>query len=444
MTRAAVAVAVALVLVAACGSDPDYLTTEQLMDPTACMDCHPDHYREWSGSMHAYAADDPVFLAMNARGQQDTNGELGDFCVKCHAPMAVRLGLTTDGLNLDDVPQYAKGVTCFFCHSVAEVTDDHNNPLVLASDEVLRAGITNPVASPAHRLGYSELLDVSSPASSAMCGACHDVVTPAGVHLEQTFAEWKETIFASDDPRQHLSCGRCHMVERTDVAAEVEGVDVPLRDLDIHEHTFASTDSALIEWPEREAQAEARRLARSNSILPRICVTPLGGGRLDYRLDNIGAGHMLPSGVAHDRRLWAELHVYDADGNELWSTGVVPDDEDPPTGDPDLWELREFAFDDEGNPVKYFWEVREIVPSLLAPAVTLDPIDPRFDHSTTRSWSVAGIFPQIARVTAALHQRALPYEILDDLGLDFELETDTMAELEWTSQLADLAGCVNP
>lgn len=43
-----------------------------------------------------------------------------------------------------------------------------------------------------------------------------------------------------------------------------------------------------------------------------------------------------------------------------------------------------------------------------------------------------------------VRQRALPYEILDDLGLDFELETDSMAELEWTSQLADLGGCVNP
>ncbi len=440
MTR----LAVLLLCLAACGSDPDYLSVEELMDPTACMDCHPSHYREWSGSMHAYAADDPVFLAMNQRGQEDTNGELGDFCVNCHAPMAVRLGLTTDGLNLADVPQYAKGVTCFFCHSVDEVTGDHDNPLTLASDQVLRAGIANPVEAPGHRKGYSELIAGASRASSAMCGSCHDVVTPAGVHLEQTFAEWEETIFASDDPRQHLSCGQCHMAARTDVAAEVDGVDVPLRSFGVHDHKFAAVDSALIPWPEMEAQAEARRLVRSSAVLPRICVSPTDGGRLDYRLDNIGAGHMLPTGVAHDRRLWAELHVYDAAGNELWSTGVVSDGEDPPTGDPDLWELREFAYDDEGNPVKYFWEVREIVPSLLAPTVTLDPLDPRFDHSSTRSWSVAAFYPQIARVTAVVRQRALPYEILDDLGLDFDLETDSMAELEWTSQLADLGGCVNP
>jgi hypothetical protein len=40
--------------------------------------------------MHAYAAEDPVFLAMNARGQRETQGALGAFCVNCHAPLAVQ------------------------------------------------------------------------------------------------------------------------------------------------------------------------------------------------------------------------------------------------------------------------------------------------------------------------------------------------------------------
>ena len=32
--------------------------------------------------MHAYASDDPVFQAMNKRAQRETNGALGDFCVR--------------------------------------------------------------------------------------------------------------------------------------------------------------------------------------------------------------------------------------------------------------------------------------------------------------------------------------------------------------------------
>src|SRR3954452_13466818 len=92
-----------LAMMLACSSPPEantFLSRDDLLEPTACQGCHQDHYDEWAGSMHAYAADDPVFIAMNQRGQRETNGSLGTFCVNCHAPMAVRLGATKDGLNL--------------------------------------------------------------------------------------------------------------------------------------------------------------------------------------------------------------------------------------------------------------------------------------------------------------------------------------------------------
>ena len=65
-------------------------TATYLEDPATCMECHNQHYTEWSGSMHAYASDDPVFVAMNNRGQRETGNQLGTFCVQCHAPVAVR------------------------------------------------------------------------------------------------------------------------------------------------------------------------------------------------------------------------------------------------------------------------------------------------------------------------------------------------------------------
>jgi hypothetical protein len=109
------------------------MTREELLDPLTCKECHAEHYQQWSGSMHAYASTDPVFLAMNARGQQDTGGALGNFCVNCHAPMAVREGAITDGgANLSEVPSHLQGVTCYFCHNVERVDGTHNNPLVLA------------------------------------------------------------------------------------------------------------------------------------------------------------------------------------------------------------------------------------------------------------------------------------------------------------------------
>ena len=84
-------------VVSSCSSHSDaptattYDSLDQMLDPETCNQCHQTHYSDWSGSMHAYASDDPVFIAMNARAQRETNGAVGSFCVNCHAPMAVRV-----------------------------------------------------------------------------------------------------------------------------------------------------------------------------------------------------------------------------------------------------------------------------------------------------------------------------------------------------------------
>jgi nitrate/TMAO reductase-like tetraheme cytochrome c subunit len=82
--------------VAGCGSGSASSTLSQtaIMDPLTCRTCHPAQYQDWSGSMHAYATDDPVFRAMNQRAQRESNNALGTFCVNCHAPVAVREGKT--------------------------------------------------------------------------------------------------------------------------------------------------------------------------------------------------------------------------------------------------------------------------------------------------------------------------------------------------------------
>src|SRR6266511_2157425 len=58
------------------GPDTTY-TVEKLQDPETCKDCHPKQYTEWSGSMHAYASDDPLFLALNKRGLA---ADISPFC----------------------------------------------------------------------------------------------------------------------------------------------------------------------------------------------------------------------------------------------------------------------------------------------------------------------------------------------------------------------------
>jgi hypothetical protein len=452
--RRALGLALAAALLAACGDDaPEYLDRATMLDPEACADCHPKHVDEWKSSMHAYAGDDPVFVAMNARGQRETDGALGDFCVKCHAPMAVREGLTTDGLNLAELEPKYRGVTCYFCHSVESVEDDHNNPLVLADDLVMRGGFGDAIENGEHATAYSPLHDRNNPESSTLCGACHDIVTPAGVHLERTFLEYRESIFPDivlpDGTAQPLTCGDCHSPGDDDVVADFDGV--PLRER--HEHTFPGLDTAAIEWPGKDLQREHIQRDLDPLLTPRICLGV--GNQVEVRLSNDGAGHMFPSGSAQDRRVWVELRAYDGD-TEIYASGVVPEGTSvTELADPDLWLLRDRAYDADGEETHMFWEV---APSpgfpagyesdLLPPAVTFDPLDDRFDHSVLHIYPV-GATPD--RIELTVHIQAIGLDVLDDLIASgdlspalrdvFPILVPDGARVTWTTALAGADRC---
>jgi hypothetical protein len=445
-------VAVAALALAACGESA--LPIAELRDPQTCQECHPKHYQQWSGSMHAYASEDPVFVAMNRRGQRETNGALGAFCVKCHAPMAVELGLTT-GADFDPaaMPPEARGITCYFCHNVKAVTATHNNGIVLANDQTMRGGVRDPISTPAHRSSFDPLMD-SDTNQSEMCGSCHDVVTPRGVELERTFQEWKTTIFALSDPIFHLSCGGCHMRSSNGVIADAPGLAVKSRDAGFHEHMWPGIDQALTPFPEIEAQAAAikRDLDPAIAIIGPapfasnvqpggICLDP--PGRLTVRVDSFGTGHMWPSGAAQDRRAWLEVIARDADGNAVLTSGVVPDGVDPPeltdiNAPPDvhLTRMWDSTFKDDGTPAHFFWDVARVRSELLRPPITTDKNSPDFDHSSTAVFDVGPVFASIETITARVRIRALSYAMLDDLVDSGDLAPTIASQL----RTLDIAG----
>ncbi len=436
-------------VLAAGGCDDDeggvrQLTAEQVLDPAACKDCHPEHYREWSGSMHAYAAEDPVFLAMNARGQRETEGALGDFCIGCHAPLAVRLGLTEDGTNLDEVPPHLLGVTCAFCHQVTGVDGQHNNPLEIALDGVMRGPFDDPAASAGHDSRYSVLLDRNRPESASLCGSCHDIVTPARVHLERTFQEWKASVFGSEDAAQRATCGQCHLRGRLGVAAHAE--DVPLRR--VHDHSMPGVDVALTDFPEREAQREAVRTDLAGLVVSELCVIPRTGGIVaELGLENIGAGHRAPSGAAQDRRLWVEVVAYVGD-QRIYESGVVGDGEAVATaGDPDLWLFRDRLFDADGQEVHMFWEAASVESNQL-PAPSTLPGDPNYEDPHVLNVYRFATDVEPDRITIRVRMRPMGLEVLDDLVDSGDLDPairDEMptfdlvgAALEWTREKSTL------
>lgn len=428
------------ILLLGCGEDPSpKLSREELIQPESCMNCHPDHYREWSGSMHAYAADDPVFIAMNARGQRETKGALGDFCVRCHAPMAIVEGATTDGLNLDQIPKQLKGITCYFCHTVDGVEGAHNNPLHIAGDTVMRGGIEDPKANEGHASAYSRLHDRTQIQSADLCGSCHDVVTPAGVHLERTYLEWKESLFGQNLEGRLLTCNQCHMTGR-DAAASATYPELTRR---VHAHTFPAVDVSLTPFPESDAQRVAIQKELDPTLSAEICAAPKPAWfQVDVTLDNFAAGHSFPSGAAQDRRVWVELIAY-ANNQIVFQSGVVGDDQPVVSlGDPNLWLLRDWMHDSMGNEVHMFWEASEIQSEVLEQGKTSNPALPGFFHAKTRTYKITGATPD--RITVRVRVRPIGLDVLDnliqsgDLAQEYrsKMPTFTLAgtTVEWTSK----------
>jgi len=411
------------------GAPVAQLTREQLLDPMQCKSCHPKHYREWASSMHAYASADPVFVAMNKRGQRETQGALGDFCVRCHAPVAVREGATRDGLNLDALPSQLKGVTCYFCHSAIAAEQPANGHLTLADDGVMRGGIREPVANPAHKTEYSGFHDRNQAASSAMCGSCHDVVTPNGVHMERTFEEYKESLFAQSGPGFD-TCSGCHMPGRPGRAAETSDANTPMRT--VHEHLWPAVDVALTDFPDREAQRLAVACALGlNARFYSIALSPLG--ELVVKVET-SAGHHQPSGAAQDRRLWLEVIAYDREGTVLFESGTIQDGEveekqpGQPGYDPQLALFRDWIYDAQGKPVHMFWDA---APSADYPdgfaSLTLPPaLTPNSAHTLDARYRLTDA-ARVDRIRLRLRMRPIGVDVLEDLVASGDLDASVIA-----------------
>jgi hypothetical protein len=436
-----------VMLVAGCGSGSEtpQLDPQALRDPTACMTCHPDQYNEWSGSMHAYSSDDPVFRAMNQRAQRETGNALGTFCLKCHAPMAVRQNLTTDGSNLDQLPQASKGVTCYFCHATESVDGTHNNPLTLATDNSLFGPFSDPIAGMPHQGKYSRLFDDTQVESANTCGACHDIVNLQNAHVERTFQEWQDTLFAT--PPRGSTCIPCHMNGRDGNASTVAP-----KTRRLHSHAFPGVDLALTPLPNMDVQRQGAQDLLDTTVQTSICVKSFPP-EIEVIMDNVGAGHGFPSGATPDRRAWVELTAY-AGGDVIYSSGgaaAAPLDDSP---DPDLWLMRDCIFDASGAPVEMFWQAVTVAdPSGQLPGSILQVVSMPATFSKTHILKTypGPSSPPLAqmpdRITVAVHLQAIGDDVLADLVASGDLDPSLPpniarydlgggAMLEWTPAAA--------
>lgn len=439
--------ALGVLLLSACDTEPaapQRLAREQLLDPETCKDCHINHYNEWSASMHAYASRDPVFRAMNKRGQEEAN--LGDFCVKCHAPMAVVENAISDFGDLTTVPDHLQGVTCYFCHNVTGVGEAHNNAnLTLANDDIMRGALGNPKDPGVHGVlqSKSAFHDRRKTESAIMCGTCHDIVTPNGTHLERTLAEWKESLFANTDPKAYSfqSCSDCHMDDELTARPAAPGFDgVSARTN--HSHLFPAVDVALT--PDRPFQAAMRSAVERCELQQRSIsyfeVTEGTGSSgwmpgepyaFTVRLET-QAGHAQPSGVANDRRMWLEV-VAISGGREVWWSGRIDDHEleEGPGANPDedaaqLCMFRARFKDAQGQPAHMFWDaVGEPGGKVLPVPKTATP----GGHTEECTYQIGTLFQPPDKLKFRLRMRPMGLDVLQDLADSGHLDPSIIANM---------------
>ena len=359
--------------------ETDQLSLADFPSAETCAECHPNHYQEWRGSAHAYAAIDPVFLEMQKLGQEETGQKLGQFCIQCHSPVSSKLGLTPPGYKNEDLPAFAlEGVNCIGCHAISKIKENKNAELEYDPRTAIRGPIADPVQNNFHRSVYDDNFK-----QSLICGACHNVVNGVGVTIEDTFGEWQRS------PAREIGqkCTDCHMPAYRGKAA----VNGPERE--VHRHFFVGVDVALIDFPDRRRQSEmVTALLQSAAALEVEAPSQTKAGDylpISVNVTSKTAGHHLPSGAVADRQMWLEVTLTDkGSGQIIYQSGHLDANGDlmdrhselQPSADQDLIQWHQKMAGANGNDVFFSWQAfdqrTQTIPPLETVSLSYDQLLP--------------------------------------------------------------------
>lgn len=342
---------------------PEFKVTD-FAAPEACQACHPNHYAEWQSSMHAYAFVDPVFFAMHDRGQQLTNGQLDQFCTKCHSPIASRSGETPAFFDRNKLsPLSTRGVSCDVCHSISKVNKIFNAQFDMTPGNTKFGSLNNPMPNAYHQSQFNALFD-----RSEFCGTCHEVENGFNTRVEETYSEWVKASVAG----MSADCQDCHMPTYAGEAA----VGGPLRDK-LHRHYFVGVDVPLVDFPGADLQRQmSEELLKNSAEISVNAPTTIRAGdtlRVGVTVSNTRTGHHLPSGTAAERQMWIAITARDASGNLIYQTGQLDANGDlrdhhsvlNPNADRDLVVFRQRLFDESGKEVLFFFQAKSVENNMI-------------------------------------------------------------------------------
>jgi len=204
------------------------------------------------------------------------------------------------------------------------------------------------------------------------CKSCHNEFSPGfGAMIVDTWGEWEASSYNNpEQPEKHRGCIACHM--HGDISKI--GVDIPGISTDggrvkdnVVTHQFTGANHFLVGLRNKKLEKMSVELLESSASLEQSLVNaPSKGVQLTVRVNNIGAGHALPTGVADFREFWLQVNVTDANGKTLLKSGYLDDDGNVA---PVARMFMKVFGDKEGKPVGLmFWRYEKLLKDTRIPA----------------------------------------------------------------------------
>jgi hypothetical protein len=386
---------------------------ESFIEPEVCGKCHDEIYKQWKGSMHSSAFKDPVWQAVSKlfldQATTPENIYAAQTCVKCHLAGAYilnKIQFSAHGYEANSKVA-ENGVFCDFCHSVKGSHGTGNGAYII-DEEVNDKGVSTKYGpfkdskTDAHPSSYSDLHT-----KSEFCGMCHDVFHNANLTpIEATYTEWKNSPYNTGDPKTSTHCQDCHMRQRPGIPstgstprtdnpgkAAKDGPERP----HIYTHYFVGGNISVTSLLGGNVHAKMAEERLQNAAKVEITNDPsdswLRGdvGKVYVKVENIGAGHYLPTGITEIRQVWLAVTVTDNKGNLIFESGGLDTDKNI---DKDSVFYNTILGDAQGNPTtnvtlathvmydyrippkgyateKYYFKIPEDAASPLAVKVTL-------------------------------------------------------------------------
>ncbi|MEE3080154.1 MAG: multiheme c-type cytochrome [Bdellovibrionota bacterium] len=317
------------------------------------------------------------------RGPHGGEEPTTQFCVRCHVGVGFEdredlgpVDINSDKFVAEELSEEeSNGISCLTCHTKSGkyVSPDPQTQIADREKGILGDGLAN-ASLKAHyesHLGFGSVIygpyqedEINAPhasrkwefeSSSQLCLGCHDVRfakddTKSGEPFQRLENLGSEHLDYKAKGGEH-SCVDCHMTQDpncepgvtvsqpiSSVSGNIRkrtnhgflGVTVPLQ---THKGRFPQVDSENINrngMKQGREQLRACLLQRAAEIIPekknqKVEINDDGSATLKLRptIENIGAGHGIPSGFSQEREVWVKLSVKDDKGNEVYKSGYT-------------------------------------------------------------------------------------------------------------------------